>query len=245
MLESPDSTWKEKSYTSQEAVQHFVDAISRADGELIPLPGVRSKLDEPLFISARIGRTDFWGDRVDAILLIDVFAERNGDFEPVGHYDWVIKDQSALGNKNRHGHLEQPQEAHRKAVRKWSTGEAFKVDETTFFNYAMQHGGMRGMTELRQAGVITDESQWQERIYQRLNVGEHRVGIGSLMLVASACVLRSWGINELEVGSLSPSARGVWAKFGRTDGSPINVQRILVHPVAVSTAESFLRNSET
>lgn len=236
MADSPDADWAQ-TLGPEENIQmpQFLEAISRADGTMVVLPGVPSRTGEALFISARMGPSlsNFLDE--DEILLVDVFAEDRTTKKliPVGHYDWVIKGKSALGNKQRHDRLDCPHEAQDAARRKWTTGEAFKVDDVKIMDHALVRGGFPKMSEYRQQGIIADEDQWGEKVYQRL-------GIGSLMLAVSAYVLQSRGIREVNVGTLSPFAQGVWARFGRTDEQTFDPTELVKHPRTGAIIEKFI-----
>jgi len=212
-----------------------IEAISRADGKMLALPGIVSRTGEQLFISARMGASLSNFPDEDEILLVDVFAEDRTTKRliPVGHYDWVIKSGSALGNKQRHDRLECPHEAQDAAKRKWITGEALKVDDVKVLDHALSRGGMAMMTTYRQIGIVTDDEQWGERVYQRL-------GIGSLMLAVSVYILRSRGIREMNVGTLSPFAQRVWAKFGRTEEQTFAPAELIKHPRIGAVIKKFL-----
>lgn len=72
-------------------------------------------------------------------------------------------------------------------------------------------------------GIISGPGEWDEPVYR----GQ---GLGSLMIAASAIVLNSKGVRTANLGGLSPSASGVWRKFGVQGGTPVDVKTILQLP---------------
>lgn len=110
----------EETPTQKDNLADFIETISRADGELIPLPARRSKLGEPYFLSVRYGQDEVETDY--RYLIVDVLVQRGDRFVPVGIYDWEITGETALGNKQRHGHLPALNPAQEAADRYWSTG---------------------------------------------------------------------------------------------------------------------------
>ena len=113
-MEDVDARIKDAAFTN------FREALSRADGALIALPGRKTKLGEKLYLTARYGPVDSLGE-ADHLLLIDVLAEENGNLKPVGHYDWELHGNYAIGNKNRHGgHLKSTIPYHQEADGYWT-----------------------------------------------------------------------------------------------------------------------------
>jgi len=188
----------------KEIVAKFKKEVTANDGTLISIPGLKSRLGESLYISTRFGE-DQVGTGV-SFLNVDVFAQRDDQFIPVGIYDWEVVGKRANGNKQRHGHLPATNQAHESADRYWSTGEAFHVRDDDLLKFATEAGDLNKMTELRQRGVVQDENQWTDSLYQGR-------GIGGLMIAVSAIVLESKGIEEMNVGTLSRDAQRAWKKF--------------------------------
>lgn len=108
------------------------------------------------------------------------------------------------------------------AERFWDTGEAFHVRDDDFLKLAMENGGFNKMNELRETGIIQDENQWTMPIYQRL-------GLGSLMIAVSAIVLKSKGITEMDLGTLSEKAKQAWEKFGCGEKTRLSPLEIVSH----------------
>jgi hypothetical protein len=212
-------------------VSNFVEKVVRADGQLLSLSGRKSKLGEPLHISVRFGEDSVNADT--QYLIIDVLASRENEYVPVGIYDWEIKEGRASGNKQRHGHLPAINEAQEAADRYWATGEGFHVRGDDFLKYASENGGFQMMNKLRREGIIKEEDQWTEPIYQRL-------GIGSLMIAISALVLNELEIEEMNLGTLSPLAEMPWRKFGGKDRVKLNPGDFSNHPEIRKTIEKFL-----
>jgi len=207
--------------TKEFIIQQFIEKISKADGAIIPLTGVRSRLLEPLFISTRIGPDQVDPDK--SYLNVDIFAYRDGEHVPIGIYDWEIANGVANGNKQRHGHLEATHPAHQEADQYWSTGEAFHIKGDDFLSYAFSQQGMDSMSELRANGFIDSEDRWSEPIYQGL-------GLGSLMIATSALVLHHHNIQIMDLGTLSSKAEMAWRSYGREERTEINPAEICQHP---------------
>ncbi len=212
-------------------VESFVEKIVKADGKLLNLPGKRSRLGEPLYISARYGVDSV--DKDVRYLIIDVFASREDEYVPIGIYDWEIKGCKASGNKQRHGHLPAINEAQEVADRYWATGEGFHVRGDDFLKFAAEKGGFKMMNKLKRNGTIANEEQWTKPIYQQL-------GIGSLMISVSALVLNELGITEMELGTLSKLAEMPWKKFGGEDRVKLKPGDVSKHPEIKTTIEKFL-----
>jgi len=216
-----------------EKMADFSVEVIKASGELIPLEGAVSGLGEPLYISVRLGDVDYWGDKVDKLMLVDVFAESAGIFHPVGHYDWNIKGDQAWSDKNRHGgHLKVYNQAQVQAESLWY-GEALKVDDSNFATYAMNNGGFDKMDELRRMGIITSEEQWSTPVYGRM-------GIGSLMVAASSIALRGNGVETIVVKSRNSRADELWKRFGFTGVSEYPVQDVVEASYTKETLDKFL-----
>jgi hypothetical protein len=227
---APDSGY-DKSLAKEILFQQFVEKISVADGQLIPLPGTKSKLGEPLFISARFGRDDV--DPSIQFLNVDVFAKRGEDFLPVGIYDWEVNGDVAVGNKQRHNHLAVVNTAQQAADQYWSTGEAFHIRGDDLLKYAESLGGLEGMSKVRAMGLIDTEEKWISPIYQN-------IGIGSLMISTSAIVLEAHKISTLNLGTLSQDAQRAWKSFGRGDRTILSPREVSQHPKAHSSIDKFI-----
>jgi hypothetical protein len=217
--------------SEQKLINDLVERVSRGDGELIPLPGVKSRLGEPLSVSARFGE-----DAVESgvnYLIVDVLAKREGKYIPVGIYDWEVKGEKAVGNKQRHGHLPAKNPAQEEADRYWSTGEAFHVREDDLLKYASDNGGFDKMNELRTRGIVQGEDDWTDPVYQKR-------GIGGLMTVVSALVLEKQGVTQMNLGTLSESARISWEKFDRRDRIELAPGDVTKHQNADKILYKFL-----
>lgn len=215
----------------EETLNSFIDAIASADGRLLALPNGKSRLDEPLLISARFGADDVIPNIF--YLNVDVFTKRGEEYIPVGIYDWEITGGKAVGNKQRHGHLPVRNPAQKAAERYWNTGEAFHVRDDNFLKYALESGGPNGMSELRDTGVIQSEEQWSEPIYQDL-------GIGGLMIAVSAIILDKQGITVMDLGTLSKPAKQAWKGFGREERLRLSPKEVASHEKTKSTLSKFL-----
>ena len=215
-------------------VGELLDRLKQADGELIRLEGKKTRLGEEVYISARYGEVDSLAN-ADHLLLVDVFANENGEMKPIGHYDWEISGDQALGNKNRHGgHLQAANQAHSNADRTWTTGEAFKVYDKSLVSYALDKGGFEYMNRLRKDGIVTDESQWQELVYQRQ-------GLGGLMVAVSAVILESKEIATANLGTLTPSAKSLWKKFNQEQGRDVVVAELIKDRKVNEVLSEFLK----
>lgn len=211
-------------------VEEFIQKICQATGEIIPLPGKRSKLNEELSISARYGEDSFSPHHT--YLLIDVFANRSGDLIPVGMRDWEIKSPGvASGNKQRHGHLPATSQSHVLANSYWSSGHGIRVRDEDFLRFA---GSLEGMDHLRERGIVKNES-WNEQIYQKM-------GIGSLMIAISLLILEKNGIQTLDASSFSQSAKATWKKFGRVTEDEIGLDQLIDHPFIRQTIRDFVED---
>ncbi|MFZ6022530.1 MAG: hypothetical protein ACOYT9_03620, partial [Patescibacteria group bacterium] len=80
-LKSVGTETNESLQNSSEIVQLF-DELCRCDGHLIPIKGIRSRMNENLFIATRLEVDHF--DKEKQFLAIDVVANRNGVYIPVG-----------------------------------------------------------------------------------------------------------------------------------------------------------------
>lgn len=216
----------------------FLDKITRADGELIPLAGT-SRLGEPLFIFARYGQDLYHPDPNLYFLNVDIVAKRGDTYVAVGIKDYEVYplQKKANGNKQRHGHLPSTHSAHEVADSSWGTGEGLHVKELSYLNYALNEiGGFEGMNKLRREGVITDEEQWGQQIYQQW-------GLGRLLIATSAFILKSKGIETLQFGSLSKNAQKAWSAFGYTDSQnqhEFPVEEVTKSPAAKKAITKFL-----
>lgn len=214
-------------------VEQYLDRILRADGELIELPGRRSLLGEPLFISARFGEDVVPGTGY-RYLNIDTFALRDGEYVPVGIKDYEIKGDVAYSNKQRHGHLPPVNVAQEAANRYWATGEALHVREDDLLKFAMENGGFPKMGELREKGFVATEEDWTKKIYQRK-------GIGSLMVASSILILKERGVESILFGSFTDSAEATWRKFGGREGAKMFVSELADSPNITTSIEPFVK----
>lgn len=221
-----------ETHKREAVVGSFIDAIAPADGRLLALPGGTSRLDEPLFISARMGEDEVTPGT--SYLNVDVVAKRGNEYVPVGIYDWeIVGGGRAVGNKQRHGHLPTRNPAQETAERYWSTGEALHVRDDNFLKYATENGGFTKMSELRNMGVIQGEEQWTQPIYQGL-------GIGGLMIAVSAITLDRHGVTEMDLGTLSKPAKQAWKKFGRGDRQRLSPKEVTGHQSTERALAKFL-----
>jgi hypothetical protein len=97
----------------------------------------------------------------------------------------------------------------------------------------MENGGFGKMNELRTRGIIRNEDQWTDPVYQKR-------GIGGLMIVASALVLEKHGIKQMNLGTLSDSAEGAWEKFDRGDRIELAPGDVTKHQNADKILYKFL-----
>lgn len=187
--------------------EEFLDRLAEADGASIHLRGKKSRLGEDFYICARAGSVTYWGPSVERLLIVDMLVKPDDWFVPIAHYDWEIKGNQASGNKNRHGHLPTVTTAHIVADSFWETGEGFKVEDASFINYAMANGSFAKMGEMTKTGLISNEEQWREPVYQKYN-------IGSFMVAVSAYILQKQGVVKREFVSASGVAKRAWKRFG-------------------------------
>ena len=71
------------------------------DGTLVPL-GSLTRLREALSFTVRHGKPP---SSDHPLVILDLYAEGSQGLFPVGHYDWEIHGDVAVGNKSRHGHF--------------------------------------------------------------------------------------------------------------------------------------------
>jgi hypothetical protein len=217
-------------YSKENQIQGFIEKISKADGQLIPLPNIKSRLNEPLFISSRFGSDEI--NPEDNYLNIDIFALRENDYIPVGIYDWEIKEGRANGNKQRHCFLPTYNSAQETAKNFWGN-ESFQIKGDDFLHYAMVTGGFDSMDKLRKQGFINNEQKWSQSIYRGL-------GLGSLLVATSALVLEKKGIRFMELGTLSQAAKKVWSNFDRGDKTTLLTREVSQHPKTRATLTKFI-----
>ncbi|OGM25468.1 hypothetical protein A2715_05465 [Candidatus Woesebacteria bacterium RIFCSPHIGHO2_01_FULL_39_32] len=218
--------------TEEQRLADFFEQVKRADGTLIPLTGQLTRFGEEILVSARYGSVDSLA-KADHLLLVDLFARSADQMLPIGHYDWEVTGNRALGNKNRHGgHLPNTSNAHELADRAW-TEEGLKVYDKSLVSYAMEKGGFPYMDQLRETGIVTDEKQWGEPTYQKQ-------GLGSFMIAVSAIVLESKGVETANLGSLTPAAEGVWKKFGQSGGVPVQIGVLIQNNKIDEVLEEFV-----
>lgn len=210
-------------------VQGFVEKISKADGQLIPLLNIKSRLNEPLFISSRFGSDEI--NQENKYLNIDIFALRENNYIPVGIYDWEINGDHANGNKQRHCFLPTYNSAQEIARSFWGN-ESFQVRGDDFLRYAMTTGGFQAMDRLREQGFIDNEQKWSQPIFRGL-------GLGSLLIATSALVLDKKGIKFMELGTLSQTAKKVWNSFDRGERTTLTPKEVTQHPKSKATIEKF------
>lgn len=201
--------------------QQFVEKIAKADGQFIPVTGIKSGLGESIFISSRLG-TDEVNPSI-RYLNIDIFALREDKYLPVGMYDWEIRGDQANGNKQRHGLSGTVDQELQIEDTNWMTSESFHIRSDNFLKYATQNGGFDGMTKLRKTGIIDNEGKWSESIYR----GK---GLGSLLITTSAIVLEKHGVKNMDLGSLSDNAKRAWLSYNRDDRINLNPSEITKHP---------------
>lgn len=211
----------ESEQTKESLTQQFVERIAKADGQLISVPGIKSGLGESIYISSRLGSDEINPDI--SYLNIDIFAQREGEYLPVGMYDWEIRGNQANGNKQRHGMFGIADQELQLQDTQWRTNEAFNIRSDNFLKYATQSGDFDGMTKLRETGIIDNERKWSEPIYR----GK---GLGSLLITTSALVLEKQGIQNMNLGSLSDNAKRAWLSYDRGDRTNLSPNEIVNHP---------------
>ena len=240
MLDTVETTWVgEQEKLQAEQIRTYVETISVADGRLIELPGVMSPLDEPIFISARVGESMFFESDKHHLVLIDIFVRTNmGVYEPIGRYDLQIAGNTVVNNRNRHGHLDCVQDAHRAANSKWPTAEGFRMEEINFMDHAMSTppGGWAMMQEYRDRGIVMDEEQWNQPVYQNM-------GVEQLMIATASCVLRSWGVVVVNPLTFNPNEQKAWASFGIDGKEQVIVDELLGKNIIVDTISRFVNGN--
>lgn len=201
-------------------LSNSLDRIARANGELVTLDGKRSRLDEVFCVSARYGKTDALGEGVDHVLLVDLFAKRDADLYPVGHYDWDIKGAMAVSNVNR------------RQGGFWNRAAAFEVNDELFVNYVAKHGS-NGMRHLQEIGLSSDVEGLKRPVYLQF-------GLGTLLLGLSAYILQKQGVLQREFVSTNRLAGRIWEAYGIEITSPIELSRVTNHPLFRKITEEFI-----
>lgn len=214
------------------SAESFLDEIANADGRVFHLAGKQSRVGEDYYVTLRIGNTDFWGEDVQRLLIVDMLVMRNGNFYPVAYYDWEIKIDSAKGHRNRHGYLPAVNEAHIAADGFWTTAEAFKTNDQIFVNYATQLGKPYPVDDLRQRGIITDHKQLLDPVYQKHN-------IGSLLIALSAYTLIKQGVSQSDFVSVSNVAKRAWSRFGVEAEQKAQLSQVTSHPYFKEVVTEF------
>jgi len=193
------------------------EKLVRAQGQLVEVKGIRSLIGERLFVSARYGPDAQLPEPDHFYLNVDLFAERNGQLQPIGIRDFEVKKDSAFSNKQRHGYLADittmsPRErkAHAAADR-WSGSQGITISETTLLDVAEEKDPLKGMHQMRQSGLVKTEHDWQKKVYQNRE-------LGTLLNVIGLQVLRARGIKKIVFGSLTPAAQKMWRRFGYQAG---------------------------
>lgn len=231
-LKSVGTESNESLRNSSEIVQLFGE-LCRCDGHLIPIKGIRSRMNEPLFIATRLEVDHF--DKEKQFLAIDVVANRNGVYIPVGMKDYEIEKGVANGNKQRHDHFSHNTEVDEYVAGFWASGNGLSVVGDTFLKYAESHpsGFLQGMTDIRDLGLIQEESDWSLPVYQKL-------GLAKLMTAVSIIVLRYYDIKAVKTVSLTSNAIKTWMKFGIGGPGTYSLDDIIQRPKIMEVArEAF------
>lgn len=219
---------------SQTKLTEFIKKITQADGVLIPLPKITSRMSEPLYVSVRYGQDIALPESGCFYLNVDMFALSHDVYVPIGMRDYEIRDSVANGNFNTHQHLQADTPAHESADTQWDK-EGLKVAETDFLKIAENSPNQfKTMDELRDKGLIGQQSDWEIKVYQKL-------GIGAFMTAVALEVLASKGAKTIEFESLTPQAENLWQKFGRTENqNQLDIATTLKNPHVTVALEKFI-----
>ena len=213
-------------------VAEYISRIRRADGELIPLPGKTSRLEEPLYISARYGKSPETGDE-DEYLIIDVIAQRGEKYIPVGMKDYKIHEEIAESRFNAHTLLPATNDAHREADARWGGKDALSVESMKLDQAVDQTRIEEEIARLRERGIVTDEQTPATPVYRGL-------GIAKLLVASSILILEEKGIKEVEFGEIDTAAQGVWNRFGGREWSTVPLTELTKSPNIIPSIETFL-----
>ncbi len=203
------------------------------DGTLVPL-GSLTRLREALSFTVRHGKPP---SSDHPLVILDLYAEGSQGLFPVGHYDWEIHGDVAVGNKSRHGHFDTTTPEQKAADRLWSSN-AFEVDGITFERLAIAMAG----------NAFTGRTQWGTRgikltIDELFDPAYQGQGLGRLLIVLSAIALKRLGHEKLDLGHRSPAALSSWRIFGSVPTDAKNVQiapsAVLDDPAAQAVLEKL------
>ncbi|MFO0702522.1 MAG: hypothetical protein U0514_01435 [Candidatus Andersenbacteria bacterium] len=213
MVHDAESEGARESAAEATELKAVTERLARGDGALVEVKGIQSTVGERLWVTARYGQDVTLPEPGQYFLNIDLFADRNGRFEPIGMRDFEVRNGVADGNKQRHGRLPEmsnaradERTAHARADKKWATGEGIKISDEDLLNYAGRLGGLKGMGVLRERGLIQSEKDWGKKVYQER-------GLGTLLNVIALLVLRQKGVERVQLGHLNKASEALWRRW--------------------------------